>query len=115
VADHVGGAPPESLQKPAKEPVERHTAIALDQSALLEVLEVLKVADVVTMTPPRVPITAIQAGSMSVSVVRLASRWLVARRRVVAMMAACRPCAAGSDLVHATLRMSRSSRARYTE
>src|SRR5690242_5956049 len=48
--DRAGGrgseAADESLQKPAKEPVERHNAMALDQSALLEVLDALKVADV---------------------------------------------------------------------
>ena len=34
------------MRAPAKEHVERHHATALDQSALLEVLDALKVADV---------------------------------------------------------------------
>jgi putative transposase len=42
----MDGPSRESLQKPAKEPVERHNAMALDESALLEVLEALKAADV---------------------------------------------------------------------
>jgi len=42
----LDGPSRESLQKPAKEPVERHNAMALDQSALLEALDALKVADV---------------------------------------------------------------------
>ncbi len=49
-----GGPPPrstattltESLREPAKEHVQRCHAMALDQSALLEVLDALKVADV---------------------------------------------------------------------
>jgi putative transposase len=42
----MDGPSRESLQKPAKEPAERHNAMALDQSALLEVLDALKAADV---------------------------------------------------------------------
>src|SRR3954449_4866894 len=40
------GPPREALREPAKEHVERCHAMALDQSALLEVLDALKVADV---------------------------------------------------------------------
>jgi hypothetical protein len=46
VPEHVGEPPRESLREPAKEHVERCHAMALDQSALLEVLDALKVADV---------------------------------------------------------------------
>src|SRR6185312_13752211 len=47
----LDGPSREALQKPAKEPVERHNAMALDQSALLEVLDALKVADVGVRVP----------------------------------------------------------------
>ena len=42
----MDGPSREALQKPAKEPVERHNPMTLDRSALLEVLDALKAADV---------------------------------------------------------------------
>ena len=53
VPERVGGATREALREPTTEHVERCDAMALDQSGLLEVLDALKAADVVTGPPGR--------------------------------------------------------------